>query len=212
MRAAAKNFADVLVVVSPADYDAVLEAARSSRRSVAEFRFELARKAFAHTGRYDTAIAADAEHGHGRRRRVHPCSPRGSARRAVDRSAEGARSALRRESPPARRALRRTPAAGPGCAGAAGQGALVHEPARSRCGARIVARVRRSRPPRSSSTRTRAAPPPARAPPMPTSARAMPIRSSAFGGIVGLNRPIDAETARAIVVDPHRGGHRAGGG
>ena len=29
---------------------------------------------------------------------------------------------------------------------------------------------------------------------------------AAFGGIVGLNRPIDADTARAIVVDVHRSG------
>ena len=33
---------------------------------------------------------------------------------------------------------------------------------------------------------------------------------SAFGGIVGLNRPIDVETARALDVDVHRGGDRAG--
>ena len=32
---------------------------------------------------------------------------------------------------------------------------------------------------------------------------------AAFGGIVGLNRPIDEDTARAIVVDVHRSGHRS---
>ena len=32
---------------------------------------------------------------------------------------------------------------------------------------------------------------------------------SAFGGIVGLNRPLDVETAKAIDVDVHRGGDRA---
>jgi phosphoribosylaminoimidazolecarboxamide formyltransferase/IMP cyclohydrolase len=58
VRGAAKNFADVLVVVSPADYPAVLaELDRAGGPSVA-FRFDLARKAFAHTGAYDTAIAA----------------------------------------------------------------------------------------------------------------------------------------------------------
>jgi phosphoribosylaminoimidazolecarboxamide formyltransferase / IMP cyclohydrolase len=58
VRGAAKNFADVLVVVSPADYSAVLqELDRPGGPSVA-FRFDLARKAFAHTGAYDTAIAA----------------------------------------------------------------------------------------------------------------------------------------------------------
>jgi phosphoribosylaminoimidazolecarboxamide formyltransferase/IMP cyclohydrolase len=58
VRAAAKNFADVLVVVSPGDYDAVLaELDRPGGPGVA-FRFDLARKAFTHTGEYDTAIAA----------------------------------------------------------------------------------------------------------------------------------------------------------
>jgi len=58
VRGAAKNFADVLVVVSPADYPAVLAELDRSGGPSAEFRFGLARKAFAHTGAYDTAIAS----------------------------------------------------------------------------------------------------------------------------------------------------------
>ena len=58
VRAAAKNFQDVLVVVSPADYPAVLAQLDRERGPTREFRFELARKAFAHTGSYDTAIAS----------------------------------------------------------------------------------------------------------------------------------------------------------
>jgi phosphoribosylaminoimidazolecarboxamide formyltransferase/IMP cyclohydrolase len=58
VRAAAKNFQDVLVVVSPADYTAVLAQLDQPEGPSAEFRFELARKAFEHTGRYDTAIAS----------------------------------------------------------------------------------------------------------------------------------------------------------
>ncbi|OFW04995.1 MAG: bifunctional phosphoribosylaminoimidazolecarboxamide formyltransferase/IMP cyclohydrolase [Acidobacteria bacterium RIFCSPLOWO2_02_FULL_68_18] len=58
VRAAAKNFEDVLVVVSPADYPAVLDALDRGEGPSRQFRFELAKKAFAHTGRYDTAIAA----------------------------------------------------------------------------------------------------------------------------------------------------------
>ena len=58
VRAAAKNFQDVLVVVSPADYGAVLEQLDRAGGPAREFRFELARKAFAHTGSYDTAIAS----------------------------------------------------------------------------------------------------------------------------------------------------------
>jgi len=61
VRAAAKNFEDVLVVVSPADYDAVLEQLDRRDGVSRAFRFDLARKAFDHTGRYDTAIASTLE-------------------------------------------------------------------------------------------------------------------------------------------------------
>jgi phosphoribosylaminoimidazolecarboxamide formyltransferase / IMP cyclohydrolase len=58
VRAAAKSFGDVLVVVDPADYPGVTAALRSSDGVSLELRLQLARKAFAHTGAYDTAIAA----------------------------------------------------------------------------------------------------------------------------------------------------------
>jgi phosphoribosylaminoimidazolecarboxamide formyltransferase/IMP cyclohydrolase len=58
VRGAAKNFADVLVVVSPGDYSAVLDQLDRPGGPTPTFRFDLARKAFAHTGAYDTAIAA----------------------------------------------------------------------------------------------------------------------------------------------------------
>jgi phosphoribosylaminoimidazolecarboxamide formyltransferase/IMP cyclohydrolase len=58
IRAAAKNFADVLVVVSPADYPAVLAELDRAEGPGAAFRFGLARRAFAHTAEYDTVIAA----------------------------------------------------------------------------------------------------------------------------------------------------------
>src|SRR6185312_10033937 len=56
VRAAAKNFRGVLVVVDPADYARVLEAIDSG--PTLAFRFDLMRKAIAHTAAYDTAIAA----------------------------------------------------------------------------------------------------------------------------------------------------------
>jgi phosphoribosylaminoimidazolecarboxamide formyltransferase/IMP cyclohydrolase len=56
VRAAAKNFRDVVVVVEPADYPQLL-AALDGTPSLA-FRFELMRKALAHTAAYDTAIAS----------------------------------------------------------------------------------------------------------------------------------------------------------
>jgi len=58
VRAAAKNFADVIVVVSPSDYAHVLEALDRPGGPSPSFRFDLARKAFAHTARYDSAIAS----------------------------------------------------------------------------------------------------------------------------------------------------------
>src|SRR3970040_1333699 len=58
LRGAAKNFEDVLVVVSPSDYAAVLEQLDLTGGPTRAFRFELARKAFAHTAHYDQAIAA----------------------------------------------------------------------------------------------------------------------------------------------------------
>jgi phosphoribosylaminoimidazolecarboxamide formyltransferase/IMP cyclohydrolase len=58
VRAAAKNFRDVLVVVSPDDYPTVLAALDAAGGPSQAFRFDLARRAFAHTGAYDTAIAA----------------------------------------------------------------------------------------------------------------------------------------------------------
>jgi phosphoribosylaminoimidazolecarboxamide formyltransferase/IMP cyclohydrolase len=58
VRAAAKNFQHVLVVVSPADYGEVLAQLDRDGGPAREFRFELARRAFAHTATYDRAIAA----------------------------------------------------------------------------------------------------------------------------------------------------------
>ena len=56
VRAAAKNFRDVVIVVDPADYSAVLTALDDGGPSAAA-RFDLARRAIAHTAAYDTTIA-----------------------------------------------------------------------------------------------------------------------------------------------------------
>lgn len=58
VRAAAKNFKDVLVLVEPADYEPTLEAMRAPGGPSLAFRFGLARKAFAHTAAYDSMIAS----------------------------------------------------------------------------------------------------------------------------------------------------------
>jgi phosphoribosylaminoimidazolecarboxamide formyltransferase/IMP cyclohydrolase len=57
VRAAAKNFRDVLVVVHPSDYPRVLEELARPDGPSLEFRFELMQKAFAHTAEYDATIA-----------------------------------------------------------------------------------------------------------------------------------------------------------
>ena len=56
VRAAAKNFRDVLIVVDPADYPRLLSALDEG--PTVAFRFDLMKKAFVHTGEYDSTIAA----------------------------------------------------------------------------------------------------------------------------------------------------------
>lgn len=58
LRAAAKNYHDITVVIDPDDYEAVLSEMRANGNAVsARTRFRLAAKAFAHTAQYDGAIA-----------------------------------------------------------------------------------------------------------------------------------------------------------
>jgi phosphoribosylaminoimidazolecarboxamide formyltransferase/IMP cyclohydrolase len=57
LRAAAKNHAGVAVVVDPADYEKILREMQGGGLVSDATRFELARKAFAHTAAYDGAIA-----------------------------------------------------------------------------------------------------------------------------------------------------------
>jgi len=59
VRASAKNFLRVASVTDPADYGRVLAELREADGCLGlRTRFELARKAFAHTAEYDTAISA----------------------------------------------------------------------------------------------------------------------------------------------------------
>ncbi len=58
IRAAAKNFEDVAVVVSPTDYGAVVEELRAAGGLSRETRWRLAKKAFRTTAEYDLAISA----------------------------------------------------------------------------------------------------------------------------------------------------------
>ena len=57
VRAAAKNFLRVASVTDPADYDPILKELRNTNGILSlRARLELAKKAFAHTAAYDTAI------------------------------------------------------------------------------------------------------------------------------------------------------------
>ena len=59
IRAAAKNFIRVASVVDPTDYPMIVDALKANAgASSLELRLGLAKKAFAHTARYDQAIAA----------------------------------------------------------------------------------------------------------------------------------------------------------
>ena len=57
LRAAAKNFQHVLAVVDPADYPRLVEQLRRPDGPTLEFRLALMKKAFHHTAQYDATIA-----------------------------------------------------------------------------------------------------------------------------------------------------------
>jgi phosphoribosylaminoimidazolecarboxamide formyltransferase/IMP cyclohydrolase len=62
IRAAAKNYQDVAVVVSPGDYAAIVEELRAGAGALSlETKWKLAKKAFRTTADYDAAIAARLE-------------------------------------------------------------------------------------------------------------------------------------------------------
>lgn len=57
LRAAAKNYQDVVVVVDPADYGTIIDEIKSSKEISVKTKFKLAYKVFEHTSHYDTLIA-----------------------------------------------------------------------------------------------------------------------------------------------------------
>lgn len=59
IRAAAKNHADVTVIVDPNDYTAIIDELKNNELSISKpTRFNMALKSFEHTAKYDTAISA----------------------------------------------------------------------------------------------------------------------------------------------------------
>jgi phosphoribosylaminoimidazolecarboxamide formyltransferase/IMP cyclohydrolase len=57
LRAAAKNYQDVVVIVDPKDYQMVIDELKSSKEISLKTKFKLASKVFEHTSHYDTLIA-----------------------------------------------------------------------------------------------------------------------------------------------------------
>ena len=58
LRAAAKNFHDVTVIVDPSDYPQVIKEIKEQGNTTLKTRFRLAAKVFALTSKYDTTISA----------------------------------------------------------------------------------------------------------------------------------------------------------
>ena len=195
LRAAAKNHADVTVLVDPADYAAVLAEIDDLGETSIDTRSRLAAKAFAHTARYDTMVASYLQQRQG-------YEDDGFDEQLALYFDQPAGSALRGEPAPARRLLPQSGRArrlGNHRPGAAGQGAVVQQHRRCRRGHRVRAAIRPSPPASSSSTPIRAA---WRSRPTASSAYERAYRTdptSAFGGIIAFNRELDAGTARAIL-------------
>jgi phosphoribosylaminoimidazolecarboxamide formyltransferase / IMP cyclohydrolase len=57
LRAAAKNYQDVVVIVDPADYKIVLDELKTSKEISIKTKFKMAYKVFEHTSHYDTLIS-----------------------------------------------------------------------------------------------------------------------------------------------------------
>ena len=149
VRGAAKNFADVLVVVSPADYAAVLEELDRPGGPSRAFRFDLARQGVrAHRGlrhghrrdacRRDGGGAGASRAAAGRRRRAPVADDDRRCRRSGTCATARTRTSRRR-------GTRKSRATALGARRvAAGQGTVVHEPARPRRRRAHRARVRRA--------------------------------------------------------------------
>jgi phosphoribosylaminoimidazolecarboxamide formyltransferase/IMP cyclohydrolase len=190
LRAAAKNFRDVLVVVDPADYPRVLEALAREGGPTLEFRFGLMQKAFEHTAQYDGMIAFS----------MKLVDPAGGAmiRRPLPKN-HGERKELRYGENPHQKATWQVPPSELSAPWTVHQGKelsytnLLDLDAAVRIALEFTepaAVVIKHTNPCGVATGSAASDAYVRA------READPL--SAFGGIVGLNRPLDAETARAL--------------
>ncbi len=189
IRSAAKNYAGVAVVVSPVDYPAIAEELRSSAGKLSpETRWRLAKKAFRTTADYDAAISA----------RLEQIDTPGPLPAELNLRAPKLRDLRYGENPHQSAALYGAP--GAGLAGAAqlhgkqlsynnlvdldAAFQLVHE-----FDSPAVAIVKHTNP-------CGCAEQPSLAEAWRKALECDPV--SAFGGVIGVNRAIDAEAAREI--------------
>ncbi len=196
LRAAAKNHADVTVLVDPADYATVLAEIAATGETSIDTRSRLAAKAFAHTAEYDTAVSAYLQ-----RAQQLPIE------RFPDRLPlvlEKVQELRYGENPHQRAALYRAPwRARSGRIGAA---RMVQGKELS------FNNIARMPTPRSNACASSPNPPaPSSSTPTPAASRIgttlgkayeLAYRTdptSAYGGIIAFNRPLDADTARAIL-------------
>ena len=205
VRAAAKNFRGVLVVVDPADYPRLLTAVDAT--PTLAFRFELMRKAIGHTAAYDTAISTtlarvdlhDDRFERGAPGALSPMGPR------IDVSLEKIRDLRYGENPHQRAAwYRPAPAQSTDPADGLGAATILQGKELSYtnlldldAAARIVLEF--DEPAAVVIKHTNPCGAATGASPAEAYVRAREADSlAAFGGIVAINRPIDVETAEAI--------------
>ena len=212
VRAAAKNFQDVLVVVSPARLRAVLAGARSDGGAVARSSASTSRARRSRTPAATTrAIAATLGDGHGWSAGVQPRRA-GLLPASLSLDLRKVRDLRYGENPHQRAALYERRGAGQGFAVLQGKELSYTNLLDLDAAARIVARVRRAR------RGGHQAHEPVRrchghaAPPTPTCARAMPTRSRPSAASSGSTARSMRTTARAIVSTFIEAVDRAGGG
>ena len=154
VRSAAKNFESVAVVTDPADYAAIASEITATGAVSLATRLDLARKAFAHTARYDGTIATELERLSAAGGSVELATISGHpapARTVAFRFHAPAGTAVRRESAPARGTLRaRGPRGrnlGRACIGNAitRQGTFLQQSRGPRSGARTRSGIQPSR-------------------------------------------------------------------
>ncbi len=198
VRAAAKNHASVMIVTDPAHYPAVTDSLAGKPGDAAALRQDLAIRAFEHTARYDGMIAD----WFGRRVNVGPDAPAADFPRTLNRQLDLISPLRYGENPHQKAAFYRDRKAGDGSLATASlvQGkALSYNNVMDADAA--LACVRQFEEPTSVIVK--------HANPCGVcSADSLPVAydrayhtdaTSAFGGIIAFNRPLDAETARAIV-------------